>query len=128
MMSGLFGLEASHAVFQRTLDQAVAAHSEVVVGFHVHVAEDRGDLQATRREYGSTPVAPLAAAGVLNKGSLAIHCVHLEDSDYRELKVRGVRAVFALSRTRHRVSPRKAPPIWPASGVPVSRPWSAGTE
>ncbi len=93
MMSGLFGLEASHAVSQRTLEQAVAAHREVGGGFHVHVAEDRGDLEATRREYGATPVARLAAAGVLNKGSLAVHCVHLEDSDYRELKVRGVRAV-----------------------------------
>jgi putative selenium metabolism protein SsnA len=93
MMNGLFGLEASHVVSSRTLEQVVAAHSEVGGGFHVHVAEDRGDLETTRREYGATPVARLAAAGALNKGSLAVHCVHMEETDYRDLKVSGARAV-----------------------------------
>ena len=93
MMSGLFGLEASHAVSRPTLEQVVAAHGEVGGCFHVHVAEDRGDLEVTRREHGATPVERLVAGGVLKKGSLAVHCVHLEEADYRQLRASGVRAV-----------------------------------
>ncbi len=92
-MSGLFGLEASSDVSRQTLEQVVPAHVEVGGGFHVHVAEDGGDLEITRREHGATPVARLAVAGVLNKASLAVHCVHLEETDYRQLKASGARAV-----------------------------------
>ena len=93
MMAGLFGVETSRDVSVSTLERIVAAHGEIGGPFHVHVAEDSGDLESTRREHGTSPVARLAAAGVLNKGSLAVHCVHLEEEDYRQLKVSGARAV-----------------------------------
>ena len=95
MMSGLFGLDACSALSGQTVERAVAAHSEAGsdCGFHVHVAEDRGDLETTRREHGATPVARLVAAGVLNKASLAVHCVHLEETDFRQLKASGARVV-----------------------------------
>ncbi len=105
MMSGLFGLEASHAVSRPTLEQVVAAHGEVGGCFHVHVAEDRGDLEVTRREHGATPVERLVAGGVLKKGSLAVHCVHLEEADYRQLRASGVRAVGCRGRGHRRSNP-----------------------
>jgi cytosine/adenosine deaminase-related metal-dependent hydrolase len=94
MMNGLFGLDASCNLSDETLQQSVAVANELGCGFHVHVAEDSGDVENTRLKYGATPVMRLASAGVLKEGSLAAHCVHLEEDDYRHLKRAGARIVL----------------------------------
>ncbi len=85
MMSGLFGLDASCTVSDKTLSQAVGAAKEQKRGFHVHVSEDVGDVAETRKKYQRTPVDRLLAAGVLQEGSLAAQCIHLLESDYEML-------------------------------------------
>ena len=65
MMTGLFGLESSSSVSEKTLDRAVGVANEFDGNFHVHVSEDVVDLEKSRLEYGATPVQRLTAKGVL---------------------------------------------------------------
>jgi putative selenium metabolism protein SsnA len=85
MMSGLFGLDASCTVSDRTLSRAVGMAREQKSGFHVHVSEDVGDVAETRKKYQQTPVDRLVAAGVIKEGSLAAQCIHMLESDYEML-------------------------------------------
>lgn len=87
MMAGLIGLEASYAVSPQSLDAASEMAQELDSGFHVHVAEDVSDLADAQSKYRQTPVERLAAAGVLRKGTIATHCLHLEEADYERIKL-----------------------------------------
>jgi putative selenium metabolism protein SsnA len=93
MMTGLVGLDASYAVTPQTLDEAGAIAGELDSGFHVHVAEDVSDLADAKVKYQKTPVERLATAGAIRKGTLATHCLHLEDADYERVKSSGATVV-----------------------------------
>lgn len=84
----LFGLHASFTCSDNTLEKAgasVAAES----GIHVHVAEDMADVRQSLAEYGCTPVKRFHRCGLLNKRSIAVHCVHVDDDERSILKDTG---------------------------------------
>lgn len=81
-LRSLFGL---HAAF--TLSDATLARAAELVGdggCHVHVAEAASDVAANRERYGASPVARLAAHGLLGPRTIAAHAVHVDARD-REL-------------------------------------------
>jgi cytosine/adenosine deaminase-related metal-dependent hydrolase len=89
--AGLFGLHASFTLSDATLAEARAAADSLGAPFHVHVAEDRHDLEHARAASGGKSVVRrLADAGILRPGTIAAHCIHLEDGDERILAERGV--------------------------------------
>lgn len=92
-MTGLFGLDASFAVSDDTMGRAVSVATEMGRGFHVHAAEDVSDMVDARAKYQMTPVSRFARAKVLERGSLAVPCIHLEDRDYDLLKRAGTNVV-----------------------------------
>ncbi|MFN0152298.1 MAG: putative aminohydrolase SsnA [bacterium] len=81
----LFGLHASFTLGDTTLAQAREAGSALGAPFHVHVGEDLHDLARARATSGKSAVRRLADAGVLTPGSIAAHCLYLDDDDYRIL-------------------------------------------
>ena len=80
-LRALIGLHAAFTLSDRSLDQAASLGRELGVGFHVHVAEAASDLAANLEQYRLTPVARLAAHGLLGPGSIAAHAVHINDAD-----------------------------------------------
>ena len=86
--AGLFGLHASFTLSDESLDAALEANGDK--GFHIHVAEDRADLDDARQKQNMSVVERLTAKGILNENSIAAHCVHLEDGDVGLLKESGV--------------------------------------
>ena len=76
-----FGLHASFTLSDRTLRQAVEAEESLGAGFHIHVAEDRSDLDHARRHYHKTVVARLRELGVMTDRTLAAHCIHVTAGD-----------------------------------------------
>ncbi|MCH7495105.1 MAG: putative aminohydrolase SsnA [Candidatus Marinimicrobia bacterium] len=86
--AGLFGLHASFTLSDESLDASLEANGDK--GFHIHVAEDRADLDDARQKYNMSTVERLTAKGILNEKSIAAHCVHLEDGDVGLLKDSGV--------------------------------------
>ncbi len=53
--------------------------------FHMHVSEQRRELQESQAEYGVTPVELLAHRGVLSSSFVAVHATHLLDSEVKLL-------------------------------------------
>ena len=89
--AAMFGLHASFTVGDESLAASVdAAKSVGLTGFHVHVAEDRSDVTITKDKHGLSPVKRLIKAGALGKGSIAVHCIHLDESDRQALAEQGI--------------------------------------
>lgn len=74
---GIFGLHASFTLSTATLEKARTFAAHLPCGFHIHVAEDRCDVEDARQKHRSTVTARLARFGILNPASIAAHGVHL---------------------------------------------------
>jgi putative selenium metabolism protein SsnA len=88
-LRALFGLHAAFTLSDRTLDRAAALGRDLGVGFHVHVAEARSDVQANLDRHGKTPVARLDERGMLGRDTIAGHCVHVTSEDMDLLAASG---------------------------------------
>ncbi len=78
-LAASFGLHASFTLSDETLARCVEAAGGA--GFHVHVAEDRADLEDARKRCGTSVVGRLNDLGILGPRTLAIHCIHVDEGD-----------------------------------------------
>jgi len=85
LVAASFGLHASFTLTDRTLRRCVEANQTLGAGFHIHVAEDRFDVEHARRRWGKSPVRRLRDLGVLDERALAAHCVHVAAADIAAL-------------------------------------------
>lgn len=77
-IAAAFGLHASLTLSADTLERCVDLAGELDAGFHLHVAEDKADVQDSLRRSGLRVVERLKKAGVLGPSTLAAHCVHVD--------------------------------------------------
>ncbi|MHB8554526.1 MAG: putative aminohydrolase SsnA [Candidatus Dormibacteria bacterium] len=89
-LAAAVGLHASFTLGPGTLSACADLSAAQGVGCHVHVAEDLADQEDCQRRYASRVVPHLLAQGVLGPGSLAAHCVHVDDREVAELARAGV--------------------------------------
>lgn len=59
--------------------------------YHIHLSENREELETCRERYGCSPVEHLERLGLLNERVLAAHCVMLDDGEISLLAKRGVK-------------------------------------
>jgi putative selenium metabolism protein SsnA len=88
-LAGTFGLHASLTLSENTLQQAVGMANELGAGFHVHVAEDKADVNDSLKKYGVRVVERLEKAGVLGPKTIAAHCVHIDAFETDSLREAG---------------------------------------
>ncbi len=67
--------------------KALAANYGAV--FFIHVAESRQEQELLINPQGTSPVRHLAALGLLDKNTILIHCVWLDDEDRRVIQESG---------------------------------------
>jgi 5-methylthioadenosine/S-adenosylhomocysteine deaminase len=67
----------------------VALAGRYATGLHLHCAETERQVERTRSRTGRTPVAQLAALGVLGNRTVLAHCVWVDDDDRRLLAETG---------------------------------------
>ncbi|MBI5546606.1 MAG: amidohydrolase [Deltaproteobacteria bacterium] len=67
------------------LKRVVAAAERLGVGIHLHLSESREQVATSLKRYGRSPVAHLAALGVLGLPTLAAHCSVLSEDDVKIL-------------------------------------------
>jgi formiminoglutamate deiminase len=94
---------AAHSIRAVPLEHvvALAAYARArQLPFHMHVAEQRRELEECRSEYGATPVALLAHHGILDERFVAIHATHLNEDEIAA--VGAARAFVGLCRTTER--------------------------
>ena len=73
-------------------DVASAAES-LEVPLQIHLSETAGEVEASKKEHGVSPVALMERLGLLTQRVTAAHCVHLDDDDIAILAGNGVRVV-----------------------------------
>ncbi|MBU1752121.1 MAG: putative aminohydrolase SsnA, partial [Chloroflexi bacterium] len=78
LLAGTFGLHASFTLSDETLERCVAEATPLNVGFHIHVAEDKADVQDNLQKYGLRVVERLEKRGILGPQTIAAHCVHID--------------------------------------------------
>lgn len=81
LLRGLFGLHASFTLSDKTLARCTELAAELDAGFHIHVAEAEADVAQCQREHGMRVVERLHGLGILDGGSIAAHCVHVNDAE-----------------------------------------------
>jgi len=89
LQRGMVGLHASMTLSDATLASARELMDVYGVGAHVHVAEGAEDVKITRQRHHTTPAARFARHGILRKGSIAAHCVHVSTADISLIKKSG---------------------------------------
>jgi len=80
-LRALFGLHAAFTLSDTTLERAASLGGDLGIGFHVHVAEADSDVALNLDRHGLSPVARLATHGLLGKGTIAAHAVHVDEAD-----------------------------------------------
>lgn len=92
-IGAMMGMHASFTISQPTLLRARDAAESAGIGYHLHVAEDKIDVRDSQKRYRRRVVTRLAEAGILSNKTLAIHCIHVTDSDIRQLRETGANVV-----------------------------------
>ena len=67
------------------MEEIVAWARERDLPVHMHAAEQRGELKACQREYGTTPVELLAKRGLLSAKTTLVHAIHVADAEIQAL-------------------------------------------
>ncbi len=88
-LAASFGLHASLTLSDETLADCVAAADDLGLGFHIHVAEDGADQKDSMQKYGKRVVHRLHDAGILGPRTIAVHCVHVDESEIELLAETG---------------------------------------
>jgi putative selenium metabolism protein SsnA len=81
---GMVGGHASFTLSDESLDRLAEAVREAGSSLHVHVAEDRADVEDSRRRCGAGVVERLQRHGLLGPRTLLVHGVHLTEAELRE--------------------------------------------
>lgn len=89
LVAGMVGLHASFTVSDETVREAGALCQELGTALHVHVAEDRVDLDDARRRGYRDPWVRLHRLGALPAGSILAHGVWLDEEAVREVERAG---------------------------------------
>jgi putative selenium metabolism protein SsnA len=81
---GMVGAHASFTLSDESLDRLSQAVREAGSSLHVHVAEDRADVEDSRKRCGTGVVERLRRPGLVGRGTLLIHGVHLGEDELRD--------------------------------------------
>jgi cytosine/adenosine deaminase-related metal-dependent hydrolase len=101
LVKGVVGLHAPFTVSDETLQDAGEMCQDLGTVLHVHLAEDRVDVDDARaRGYGG-PLDRLRALGALPPGSILAHGVHLDADEVREAEALGCWIVQNPRSNRH---------------------------
>lgn len=93
LVKGMFGLHASLTLSDRTLERCRKTNAGQAAGFHIHVAEAAADVEDSLARSGKRVVERLAGFGILGPGSIAAHCVHVNDREIEILHETGAYVV-----------------------------------
>jgi 5-methylthioadenosine/S-adenosylhomocysteine deaminase len=79
---------APYTCSAKTLTQAKSAAQDLGVLFQIHVAETKNEREQFLSEHKLTPIQYLDDLGVLDKNTLLVHCVWLDEADMEIIAAR----------------------------------------
>ncbi len=72
---------APYTVGDRSLEKIMTYAEQLDLPVHMHLHETRDELKASVEQYGVRPLARLKALGLLSPSLIAVHGVHLDDTE-----------------------------------------------
>jgi len=87
---GMVGGHASFTLSDESLDRLATLVDETGSALHIHVAEDRADVEDCRQRHGVGLVDRLERHGLLRALTLFAHGVHLEPAELEKAQAHGV--------------------------------------
>ncbi len=75
------------------LETAAAKAADLGVGIHIHLAEFRDQLESSLAKHGVTPVKFLEQRGILDRPTIAAHCIYITPEDMDIMGAKGVNVV-----------------------------------
>lgn len=93
MIKGMFGMHASFTLSSESLHKCVESMEGLDAGYHVHTAEAIDDLEDSLTQYNKRVVERLDEYGILGEKTIAVHCIHVDDSEMNILKNNGTQVV-----------------------------------
>ena len=87
---------APHALYTcppEFLSKVSAAAETLNSEIHIHMSETKTEVANCLKEYGKRPFAHVEATGLFEHGTVAAHCVWLDDEDIDIIKKRQIRVV-----------------------------------
>ena len=82
----MFGPHALYTCPPDYLKKIAAKAQALGAEVHIHMSETVGEIENCLKEYGKRPVAHVASTRLYENGTLAAHCVHLDDEDIDIIK------------------------------------------
>lgn len=90
LVSTAFAPHAPYTVSDRAFERMRELAEEMDVPIHMHVLETRGEIAASREEFGKHPLDRLDALGLLGPRLLAVHMTQLNEGDMDRIARAGV--------------------------------------
>jgi 5-methylthioadenosine/S-adenosylhomocysteine deaminase len=83
-----------HGASATMIREGFALGAELDCPVHIHVAEQRGDLEVARELYGTSPLRALEGLGVLDERLTCVHGVWLDEGEIELMARRGVHLAY----------------------------------
>lgn len=109
MVSVAVAAHSIRAVPITAIQELAACAATYDMPFHMHVCEQRRELDECIEEYGATPISLLADHGILSPGFVGVHATHLTDTEINTLGE--TRSMVCICRTTERDLGDGLPPI-----------------
>lgn len=88
----MFGPHAPYTCPPKFLKNVAQKAAELGAEIHIHMHETLDEVNSSLKEYGKRPFEWIAETGLFDgKGTLAAHCVHLDDKDIEIIKMYDIR-------------------------------------
>ncbi|MBI1933875.1 MAG: amidohydrolase family protein [Ignavibacteriales bacterium] len=92
----LLGLHASFTLDDDSLKNASKLIIENNWGIHVHLCEDKSDVDLSQEKYSAKPMRRFEKNNLLNDKSILAHGIHLDEEDFELIKNSKASLVFNL--------------------------------
>lgn len=92
----LLGLHASFTLDEESLETASKLVKQNDWGIHVHLCEDKSDVEISLEKYSAKPMHRFTKYNMLNDKSILAHGIHLDEEDFELIKKSGASLVFNL--------------------------------
>ena len=87
----MLGPHAPYTCSVDYLKKVIAKAQELGSEIHMHLAETRGEVDDCLKEHGMSPIKLMDSLGMFECGTLAAHCVHVDEADMQIMAAKNVR-------------------------------------
>jgi cytosine/adenosine deaminase-related metal-dependent hydrolase len=93
-LKAMLGLHASFTLSDETLKKAAEMVRDFHLGIHIHLCEDKVDIEKSLELFQKNPVERLTKYNLLNAKSILSHGIHLTKDDYAAISQSGSAIVY----------------------------------